>query len=125
MTDTAHALSIARSYHDCWTTGDLEQAMSHVADDVVCEAPGGTIVGKVAYRAFLEGFMSQLTGVRMIAAFGDSDTAVLVYYPHTAATSAAPAAEHFVVVAGRVSRSALVFDRMSFAPPSATAEARP
>jgi hypothetical protein len=63
--------------------------------------PGAQISGAQAYRDFLGRFMTQLTGVRTLAAFGDDTTAVLFYYPHTAATSDAPTAECFTVAGGR------------------------
>ena len=39
MTDNSPALRIALAYHDAWTTGDLDRAMTYIADDVVCDAP--------------------------------------------------------------------------------------
>jgi hypothetical protein len=52
-----------------------------------------------------------------VAAFGDDTTAVLFYYPHTANVSDAPTAECFTLADGKITRSVLVFDRPSFAPP--------
>ena len=120
MTDpgTPPALATALAYHQAWTSHNLDQAMTYVADDIACEAPGGTISGEQQYRAFLGGFMTQLTGVNTVAAFGDDTTAVLFYYPHTANVSDAPTAECFSVADGKITRSVLVFDRPSFAPPS-------
>jgi hypothetical protein len=66
---------------------------------------------------FSGAFMTRLTGVQTAAAFGDDTTAVLFYYPHTAATSDAPTAECFTIAGGKITRSVLVFDRASFAPP--------
>lgn len=43
--------------------------------------------------------------------------ALLFYYPHTAVTSTAPAAEHFTIRDGKIVEIRLVFDRLSFAPP--------
>ena len=59
----------------------------------------------------------QLTAAETVAAFGDDTTAVLFYYPHTANVSDAPTAECFTVADGKITRSVLVFDRPSFAPP--------
>lgn len=91
--------------------------MRHVADAIVCEAPGCRVVGAAAYRQFLVGFAQNLTGVEMIAAFGDEATTVLMCYPHTAAVTGAATAECFTVSAGKITRTVLVFDRPSFAPP--------
>lgn len=111
------ALEIALRYHRAWTSGDVDSAMTHVADDVVCHAPGREIRGKADYQDFLNGFAPRLTGLTDIAAFGDEDHVVLFYCPHTAATSTAPAAEHMTIRDGLIVTSDLVFDRLSFGPP--------
>jgi hypothetical protein len=119
MTDpsTPPALATALAYHQAWTSYDLDQAMSYIADGISCDAPGAQISGPQQYRDFLGRFMAQLTGVETVAAFGDDTTAVLFYYPHTANVSDAPTAECFTVADGKITRSVLVFDRPSFAPP--------
>jgi ketosteroid isomerase-like protein len=118
MTDISQsaALETALAYHRAWTSGDLEGAIAHVADDIVCRAPGGDITGKDAYRGFLGGFAANVTGLTDVAAFGDEEHVVLFYYPHTAATSTAAAAEHFTIRDGQIVESQLVFDRLSFTP---------
>ena len=119
MTDpsTPHALATALAYHQAWTSHNLGQAMTYIADSITCDAPGARISGTKQYREFLGGFMTQLTGVQTVAAFGDDTTAVLFYYPHTARVSDAPTAECFTVTGGKITHTVLVFDRPSFAPP--------
>jgi hypothetical protein len=119
MTDpaTPPALATALAYHQAWTSHNLDQAMTYIADGITCDAPGAQISGAGQYRDFLGGFMAQLTGVRTVAAFGDESTAVLFYYPHTANVSDAPTAECFTIADEKITRSVLVFDRPSFAPP--------
>lgn len=109
------ALETALAYHRAWTTGDLDSAMTRVADDIVCRAPGQELRNKSEYRSFLGGFSKMLTGLTDVAAFGDDEHVVLFYYPHTAVTSTAPAAEHFTIRDGRIVESVLVFDRISYA----------
>lgn len=53
------ARETALTYHRAWTSGDLDGAIAHVADDIVCRAPGGDITGKDAYRGFLGGFATR------------------------------------------------------------------
>lgn len=91
--------------------------MTYIADGIACDAPGARISGARQYRDFLGGFTAQLTGVQTVAAFGDDTTAVLFYYPHTVHVSDAPTAEYFTVIGWKITRSVLVFDRPSFAPP--------
>lgn len=111
------ALQTALAYHRAWTSGDLDGAMAHVADDIFCRAPGGDITGKAAYRDFLGGFLRVFSGLTDVAAFGDEAHALLFYYPHTETTKTAPAAEHFTIRDGQIVENLLVFDRLSFAPP--------
>ena len=115
--DRSPALQTALAYHRAWTSGDLDGAMAHVSDEIVCRAPGGEILGKEGYRGYLGGFRQVMTGLTDIAAFGDGEQALLFYCPHTGATSTAPAAEHLALRDGRIAEIRLVFDRLSFARP--------
>ena len=114
-THTAHEL--VNKYHRAWTSGNIEQAMSYVADDITCRAPGVDLNGKDSYRAFIGGFAPMLTGIGDIAEFTDGDRVALFYYPQTAATTTAPAAELFTVRDGKIAESILFFDRLSDGPP--------
>lgn len=108
------AYEIVRDYHRSWTSGDVDRAMSMVAEDIVCRAPGVDLTGKDAYRQFIGGFAPSLTGLADIAGFADGERVALFYYPQTAATTTAPAAECFTVRDGEIAESVLVFDRLSF-----------
>lgn len=110
---------IVQDYHHAWTNGDVDHAMTRVADDIVCRAPGTDLSGKDAYRAFIAGFTPALTGIGDIAEFTDGERVALFYYPQTAATTTAPAAELFTVRDGRIAESVLIFDRLSYGPPAA------
>lgn len=112
------AYNIVREYHHAWTSGNVDMAMNYVADDVTCRAPGADLHGKDAYRSFIAGFAPTLIGIGEIAEFADGDRAALFYYPQTAATSTAPAAELFTIADGKIADSVLIFDRLSYAPPT-------
>lgn len=112
------ALETVLDYHRAWTSGDIDRAMTRVADEVVCLAPDGKLTGADAYREYLADFAPNLTGLTDVATFADEDHVALFYYPHTAVTSTAPAAEYFTVRGDRIVENVLVFDRLSFAPPN-------
>ena len=59
-------------------------------------------------------FAQMLTGSDLIGAYGDADTAVLVYNPHTTLVADAPSAERFTVRDGRIVHDLLIFDRTPF-----------
>lgn len=61
-TTSDSALGIATAYHEAWTGGDLDKAVSFMADDVVVHAPGKELNGKEEYRAYLGGFMKVMEG---------------------------------------------------------------
>lgn len=111
---------IVQDYHQAWTSGGIDRAMNHIADDITCRAPGVDLTGRAAYRDFIAGFAPELTGLGHIADFIDvgHDRVALFYYPQTAATTTAPAAECFTVRDGKIIESVLIFDRLSFGPPS-------
>lgn len=110
---------IVLDYHRAWTSGDIDRAMTHVADDITCRAPAGELTGKPAYREFIAGFAPTLTGLTDIADFADGDRVALFYYPRTSATTTAPASECFTVRGGKIIETVLIFDRLSFAPTGA------
>jgi ketosteroid isomerase-like protein len=112
--DPSPALSVALAYYHAWTGKDIDRAMAHVANDVVCEAPTGRIDGVERFRQFMAPFAQMLMRSDLIAAFGDDRTAVLVYNPHTTLVQDAPSAECFTVNDGRIVHSLLVFDRTPF-----------
>jgi hypothetical protein len=115
MTEVASpALDIALAYYRAWTSHDLEKAMTYIADEIVCDAPAGRLEGAAAYRQFMGLFLQILTGSELIAAFGDDETAIVVYDTETVPVKSAPGAECVTVKAGRITYSRFIFDRAPF-----------
>ena len=88
--------------------------MSYIADDIVCDAPAGRLEGAGAYRGFLGPFVQIVTGATMIAAFGDDQTALIMYDTETVPVPSAPGAECVTVINGKITYSRFVFDRAPF-----------
>jgi ketosteroid isomerase-like protein len=115
MTDTTSpALRTALAYFQAWTSRDIDKAMSYIADDVVCDAPAGRLEGADAYRGFMGPFVQILTGATMIAAFGDDETALVMYDTQTVPVKSAPGAECVTVKDGKIIYSRFIFDRAPF-----------
>ncbi|MEU8803900.1 nuclear transport factor 2 family protein [Spirillospora sp. NPDC048819] len=108
------ALKTALAYHDAWTGKDFERAMTYIADDIVCDAPAGRIEGAAAYRAFMGPFVELLVHAEMIAAYGDDETALLMYDTETVPVKRAPGAECVTVKDGKITYSRFIFDRVPF-----------
>ena len=115
MTDTTSpALRIALAYYQAWTSHDLDKAMSYIADGIICDAPAGRLEGAAAYRAFMAPFAQIVTGSEMIAAFGDEETALIMYDTETVPVKSAPGAECVTVKDGKITYNRFVFDRAPF-----------
>jgi hypothetical protein len=115
MTETTSpALRTALAYYQAWTGHDLDQAMSYIADDIVCDAPAGRLEGATAYRGFMGPFVQILRGATLIAAFGDDQTALIVYDTETVPVPSAPAAECVTVTDGKITYNRFIFDRAPF-----------
>ena len=112
--DQSPALQIALAYYNAWTGKDLEPAMSYIDDDIVCDAPAGRIEGAAAYREFIGPFVGILKKAELWAAFGDDETAILMYDTATEPVASAPGAECLTIHNGKISRSRFIFDRKPF-----------
>ncbi|MGY4643657.1 hypothetical protein ACVW07_001490 [Cellulomonas sp. URHB0016] len=59
-------------------------------------------------------FAAMTTRTEVLAAFGDDETAVLLYDTGSTLVAHAPGAERVHVVDGRITRMTIVFDRLPF-----------
>lgn len=108
------ALSVALAYHRAWTSKNLDEALSHVGEDIVCDAPSGQLRGLSQYRPFLTNFVPIVRGYDMIAALGEAETAILVYDLHTIPVSSGLTCECFTVRDGRIRHNRLIFDQTPY-----------
>ena len=115
MTDTTSpAVQVALAYYQAWTSHDMDKAMSHIADGIVCQSPGGRIEGLAAFRNFISPFAQIVTASKLIAAFGDDTTAVVMYDTETVPVKDAPGAECVTVADGKITHMRIIFDRLPF-----------
>jgi ketosteroid isomerase-like protein len=112
--DDSPAMAVALAYHRAWTSKNVDEALRHVANDIVCDAPSGQLRGIDQYRPFLANFAPLVTDFDMIAALGDADTAILVYDLHTIPVSSGLTCECFTVRDGRITRNRLIFDQTPY-----------
>jgi ketosteroid isomerase-like protein len=112
--NSSPALDTALAYYRAWTGHDFERAMSHIAEDILCEAPAGRMEGSEAFRAFMGPFAQTLISSSLIAAFGDDTTALLMYDTETGPVKSAPGAEFHTVRDGMITHIRIIFDRLPF-----------
>lgn len=113
-TERAGALDTALAYYRAWTGRDFESAMAFIADDIVCQAPAGTLKGAQEFRDFMGPFVGILINSRLIGAFGDDHKAVVMYDAETVPVADAPGAECVTVEDGKITHMRIIFDRLPF-----------
>jgi hypothetical protein len=116
MTNADETLSIVEAYHRAWTGGDVDGALTYVADDLRCFAPDDRVATKDDWRAYLSGFVPMLTGAPEYARMADGDRVALWYFPQTAVTTTTLASELFTVREGQIVEIRLAFDRLGYVP---------
>jgi ketosteroid isomerase-like protein len=123
-TPVSLALQTALAYFRAWTSHDIDWAMTYIADDIICQAPGQRLEGAAAFRGFMGPFVQILTGSELIAAFGDDTTAVVMYGTDTVPVKDAPGAECVTVADGKITHMRIIFDRLPFEEPRKAAGTR-
>jgi len=112
MTAASTAAQITEDYERAWMSGDVDKAMSYVAEDIVCEAPTGTLAGAPAYRKFLADFVEILTGATITKVFGDDTSAAVVYSTDTTFVQGIRVVDYATVENGKITHVTTVFDRL-------------
>lgn len=110
MARPADALSVVRAYHEAWTAGDYEQAISLLDGRLEVEVPVNAYPTKESFARALTTFGSMVRRVEMLAAMGSGDEAMLLYDLHSDGLGDLRVAEHFTVDAGRITRLRQIHD---------------
>lgn len=108
---SAHdALSVAREYHDAWTTNDYERASSLLAEQLAVEVPINDYPTKASFAEALAGFGSMVRHVELLSAMGTNGEAMLLYDLDADGLGEMRVAEHFTVQHGRIARLRQIHD---------------
>jgi hypothetical protein len=110
MAEPTTPLDIAIAFTEAWTHKDMAGAARYVADDVEFEGPLQQSTGTGPYLKGLTGLARDVTGFRMIAAFGDDHQALLMYDLTTQTFGTLTCAKHLTVHDGKIQRDKLAFD---------------
>ena len=112
MAEQATSAEMARAFTEAWTSQDMETAGSYLTDDVVFDGPLGHADGKAEYLQGLSGLVRSLgvTGVRVLAAFGDETQALLMYELITEKVGPLTCAKLLTLRDGKIAADRLTFD---------------
>ena len=103
---------IAEGYAKAWTSGDLDTAMSFVAGDVVCDAPGGRIEGAEAHRQFIQQFVDLPVSATITKILADAKSAAIVYSFDTPWMKDFRAVDYVTIEDGTIRHVTSIFDRL-------------
>jgi len=110
------ALAIVEAYHQAWTSGDVDRALTYVSDDVRCFAPDENVTTKEDWHQYLASFVPMLTEAPEHTRMTDKGRVALWYFPQTAVTTTTLASELFTVRGGQIVEIRLAFDRLGYIP---------
>ncbi|KUG51995.1 hypothetical protein AVL62_08700 [Serinicoccus chungangensis] len=110
------ALSTVEAYHNAWTSGDVDRAMTYVSADVTCSAPDENVTTKGDWHEYLASFVPMLTGAPEHTRMTDRGRVALWYFPQTEVTTTTLASELFTVRDGKIVEIRLAFDRLGYIP---------
>ena len=110
------ALAVVEAYHQAWTSGDVDRALTYLSDDVRCFAPDENVTTKADWHHYLAGFVPMLTEAPEHTRMTDKDRVALWYFPRTAVTATTLASELFTVRDGQIVEIRLAFDRLGYIP---------
>jgi ketosteroid isomerase-like protein len=112
------AISIVEAYHQAWTSGDVDRALTYISDDVRCFAPDENVTTKEDWHEYLARFTPMLTAAPEHARMTAGDRVALWYFPQTSVTETTLASELFTVRQGQIVEIRLAFDRLGYIPPA-------
>lgn len=103
-------VAVARAFTEAWTSHDLELAASYVAEDVIFDGPLGHTDGKQEYMKGIGGLASIVTGLSILAAYGDEERALIMYELTTRQFGVLTCAKLLTMRDGKILNDRLTFD---------------
>ncbi|GAA2597155.1 nuclear transport factor 2 family protein [Actinomadura fulvescens] len=103
-------VDVAVAFLEAWSSRDMDAVAGYVADDVVFESPKVRLTGAQAVVEAMGQFAQAVISVKLIAAYGDDERALVMYDMETGPFGTLRAADHFVVQDGKIKSDELVFD---------------
>lgn len=110
MNEQSTPAALARAFTLAWTGHDLDAAAAFVADDVTYDGPIAHLRGKAEYMEGLARFARAVTGVEIIATFGDDTQALIMYELATGPFGDLTGAELLTFRDGKIRSDRLAFD---------------
>jgi hypothetical protein len=102
-------LSVARAYHQAWSTRDLANVGRYLAEDLRVEVPINSYSGRDDFLEALKRTAQHTSSVTMLAEFADGEEAMLLY-DMTLPIGELRVAEHFTISGGKIHKVRQIHD---------------
>lgn len=104
------ALSVARRYHDGWTTKTFDSAVALLAPDLKVEVPINAYPTAESFAQAVVAFGGLARRVVLLAELGGPTEAMLLYDMDVDGLGTLRVAEHFTVADGKITRIRQIHD---------------
>jgi ketosteroid isomerase-like protein len=104
------ALSVARRYHQGWSSGNYEQSIDLLAPTVKVEVPINDYPTAESFAQALRGFGEMVTRVELLSEMGHDTEAILLYDMQADGLGQLRVAEHFTVADGKIVKLRQIHD---------------
>jgi ketosteroid isomerase-like protein len=103
-------LSVARDYHDAWTSDDYARADSLLAEQLIVEVPINDYPTKQSFAQALAGFGSLVRDVKLLSVMSAGNEAMLLYDLDADGLGPMRVVEHFTIDDGKITRLRQIHD---------------
>ncbi|MGZ3677842.1 MAG: nuclear transport factor 2 family protein [Ktedonobacterales bacterium] len=110
MSQQQTPLAVGLAFTQAWTSHDMDTAAGYVATDIIFDGPMNHTSGDKAYMEALTRFANTVTGLKILAAFGDDQQALIMYEVTTAPFGPLPSVELLTIKDGKIQADRLIFD---------------
>jgi ketosteroid isomerase-like protein len=104
------ALSVARRYHQGWSSRNYEQSIDLLAPTLKVEVPINDYPTAESFAQAIRGFGEMVTGIELLSEMGHDNEAMLLYDMQADGLGQLRVAEHFTVANGKIVRLRQIHD---------------
>jgi hypothetical protein len=104
------ALSVARRYHQGWSSRNYEQSIDLLAPTLKVEVPINDYPTAESFAQAIRGFGEMVTGIELLSEMGHDNEAMLLYDMQADGLGQLRVAEHFTVAHGKIVKLRQIHD---------------
>jgi len=112
--ETIDALTVARGYHDAWTSKNFELASDLLSEDLKIEVPINSYKTKQEFLEAVKFTCQAVTGINILSELSNKDEAILLYDMQIPSMGNLRIVEHFTITNGKIVQIRHIHDTAPF-----------